>query len=443
LACPFGWIVATVTAARVGRNVDDIRRALALAVEPGRDGDAAILHGDLALRRAASRARALRDRPEERELAAKLVDGVEPRTLLHDHALCACRAHLTEAAGTYAEAATLHAKASERWRESGGTRLSAPMRCSAAAAAVVTHPRPEAESCASAPWRRRRSQPSLSFAMVSCDHADMPRLGAKERAQLRDSAFAYIDSRGRRRLPIHDAAHVRNALARFSQVAFEDEDARDRARNRLLRAAQKHGIMPIGFIRAQLQPQRKLPKGHLTFLLTDIEGSTELLARLDDQYAPLLADVRRLVSSAVRHAGGHEVSARGDDVFAVFERAPAALEAALAIQRATGAGSWPENIDVRLRIGLHRGRPALTDTGYVGLSVHAAARICFAAHGGQIVMSGVVRTAVLESLAEGISLRSLGAWRFRGLPEPIELFQVDAADRIADFPPLRSAVPAK
>jgi class 3 adenylate cyclase len=271
----------------------------------------------------------------------------------------------------------------------------------------------------------------------------MPRLGAKERAQLPDSAFAYIDSRGRRRLPIHDAAHVRNALARFSQVAFQDEDARDRARDRLLRAAQKHGIMPIGFIRAQLQPQRKLPKGHLTFLLTDIEGSTDLLARLDDQYAPLLADVRRLVRAAVRHAGGREVSARGDDVFAVFERAPAALEAALAIQRATRAGSWPENIDVRLRVGLHRGRPALTDTGYVGLSVHAAARICFAAHGGQIVMSGAVRTAVLESLAEGISLRSIGAWRFRGLPEPVELFQVDAADLIADFPPLRSAVPAR
>lgn len=270
----------------------------------------------------------------------------------------------------------------------------------------------------------------------------MPRLGAKERAQLPDSAFAYIDSRGRRRLPIHDAAHVRNALARFSQVAFEDEDARDRARGRLLRAAKKHGIMPIGFISAQLQPQRKLPTGHLTFLLTDIEGSTELLARLDDQYAPLLADVRRLVRAAVRHAGGREVSARGDDVFAVFERAPAALDAALAIQRATRAGAWPEDVDVRLRIGLHRGRPALTDTGYVGLSVHAAARICFAAHGGQIVMSAAVRTAVLASLGDGVNLRTLGAWRFRGLPEPVVLFQVEAADLLADFPPLRSALPA-
>jgi class 3 adenylate cyclase len=268
----------------------------------------------------------------------------------------------------------------------------------------------------------------------------MARLGAKERAQLPDSAFAYIDSLGRRRLPIHDASHVRNALSRFSQVAFEDEAARDRARSRLLRAAKRHGIMPIGFISAQLQPQRKLPKGHITFLLTDIEGSTELLGRLDDRYAALLADVRRLVRAAVRRAGGREVSARGDDVFAVFERAPGALEAALAIQRAMRDAAWPEQSTVRLRIGLHRGRPALTETGYVGLSVHAAARICFAAHGGQIVMSAAVRGAVLEALPEGVSLKSLGAWRFRGLPEPIVIFQADAADLVADFPPLRSAV---
>ncbi len=147
--------------------------------------------------------------------------------------------------------------------------------------------------------------------------------------------------------------------------------------------------------------------------------------------------------AAVRSAGGREASARGDDVFAVFERAPAALEAALAIQRAMDAGAWPDGIDVRLRIGMHRGRPALTDTGYVGLSVHAAARICFAAHGGQIVMSSAVRTAVIESLPEGISLRSLGAWRFHGLPQPVDLFQVAAADLLAEFPPPRSADPAK
>jgi class 3 adenylate cyclase len=273
--------------------------------------------------------------------------------------------------------------------------------------------------------------------------AGMARLSAKERARLPDSAFAYVDASGRRRLPIHDAGHVRNALARFGQVAFEDEAARDRARSRLLRAAKKHGIMPIGFISAQLQPQRKLPRGHVTFLLTDIEGSTELLRRLGDEYAPLLADIRRQVRTAVRQAGGREVSARGDDVFAVFERAPAAVEAALAIQRAMRAGAWPGGIDVRLRIGLHRGRPELTETGYVGISVHAAARICFAAHGGQTVLSAAVRAAVLESLPGGIGVSSIGAWRFRGLPEPIELFQLDAPDLPASFPPLRSAVPAQ
>jgi class 3 adenylate cyclase len=270
----------------------------------------------------------------------------------------------------------------------------------------------------------------------------MPPLRAKERAQLPDSAFAYIDSHGRRRLPIHDAAHVRNALARFSQVAFEDDDARDRARLRLLRAATKYGIQPIGFISAQLEPQRKLPRGQVTFLLADIEGSTELLRRLGDEYARLLTLVRRRVRDAVRRAGGREASARGDDVVAVFEQSSAALEASVAIQQAMEAGPWPEGIAVRLRIGLHRGRPALTDTGYVGLSVHAAARICFAAHGGQIVMSSAVRAALIDSIPDGVSLKSLGRWRFRGLPEPVELFQVAAPDLPTDFPPLRAAVRA-
>ena len=269
----------------------------------------------------------------------------------------------------------------------------------------------------------------------------MPPLGAKERAQLPDSAFAYIDSRGRRRLPIHDAARVRNALARFSQVVFEDEGARDKARTRLLRASKKHGVDPIGFVNAELKPQRKLPTGQVTFLLTDMESSTELLGRLDDRYPALLADVRRLLRAAVRRGGGREVDARADDLFAVFERAPAALEAALAIQREMLATTWPDGVDVRVRIGVHRGRPTLTDSGYVGLSVHTAARICSAAHGGQIVVSSAVRSAVLGSLADGVSLTSLGAWRLRGLREPEELYQVEAADLLSDFPPLRSVSP--
>src|SRR3954453_4672821 len=111
----------------------------------------------------------------------------------------------------------------------------------------------------------------------------VPPLNARERAQLPDSAFAYIDGEGRRRLPIHDAAHVRNALARFGQVTFEDDDARERARARLLRAAKKFGIVPVGFVTGQLPPEREqgrrrarepvpLPSGFVTMLMTDIES---------------------------------------------------------------------------------------------------------------------------------------------------------------------------
>ena len=85
----------------------------------------------------------------------------------------------------------------------------------------------------------------------------MSRLDASKRARLPRTAFAYVDSRGRRRLPIHDEAHVRNALARFNQVAFEDDAAQERARTRLLNAAKKYGIVPVGFITGQLQSERR------------------------------------------------------------------------------------------------------------------------------------------------------------------------------------------
>ena len=113
------------------------------------------------------------------------------------------------------------------------------------------------------------------------------------------------------------------------------------------------------------------------------------------------------------------------------------------LQRAMRASEWPDGLDVRVRIGVHHGRPTLTDTGYVGLSVHTAARICYAAHGSQIVVSSALRSAVLTSLADGVSLRSVGAWRFQGLREPEDLYQLEAADLLADFPPLRSVAPAE
>jgi class 3 adenylate cyclase len=267
----------------------------------------------------------------------------------------------------------------------------------------------------------------------------MPTLRARERTSLPDRAFAYVDSRGRRRLPINDAAHVRNALARFNQVLFEDEVARDRARTRLLRAAQRHGIVPVGFIAGQLRvvKGRPLPTGQLTLLLADIEGSTALLRDLGDGYTALLGDVRRLLRSATGRLGGHEVDVHGDEFFAVFRHASDALLAALAIHRGLRDGTWPDGAAVRVRIGLHVGRPTLTEHGYVGLAIHAAARIMTAGHGGQVLLSEAAIRALGDAVPPVCTLRELGVHHLRGL-SPEMLFQAVVPDLPSEFPPLRT-----
>ena len=222
-------------------------------------------------------------------------------------------------------------------------------------------------------------------------------------------------------------------------MRFEDEEARDRARTRLLRAAKKYGIVPIGFIAGQLRAQseaRNLPVGLVTFLLTDIEGSTRLVQLLGDGYAGFLADARRLLRTAVVDAGGREVDARADEFFAVFAEAPPALAAALSIQRKFLSRSWPDGHQVRFRIGLHAGRPTLTDTGYVGIDVHTAVRVCSAGHGGQIVL-GRGQDALAGSEPAGVGFGDLGLHQLQGLPKPIALFQAEVEDLPSEFPPPR------
>jgi class 3 adenylate cyclase len=381
----------------------------------------------------------------------------------------------------------------------------------------------------------------------------MSRLNTSKRARLPDRAFAYVDSRGRRRLPVHDKAHVRNALARFNQVAFENEVARERARKRLLNAAKKYRIVPVGFITGQLQSERRhatagrlvielgrnpaagelekrlrtvlrdptlavlhwsdasgayldgtgkpvplpaegdrrgvtylerqgrpmtalvhdptilddpalaetvldavrfvvekdrlhgqiqatstdaaaLPTGFVTLLMTDIEASTALLRRLGDHYGAFLNDVRGILRAAVSRASGREIDARADEFFAVFERAGDAIEAAVAIQRELDTRAWTDGLEVRVRVGIHSGRPTLTDVGYIGLAVHTTARVCSAAHGGQIVVSAATRAAVAASAPTGIRFRSLGRHRLPGLPEAEMLFQAQARGLRVNFP---------
>jgi len=264
----------------------------------------------------------------------------------------------------------------------------------------------------------------------------MAQLGAKARADLPDSSFAYIDPKGKRLLPIHDEAHVRNALARFNRVAFDDDAARDRARTRLLKAAKRFGLMPVGFIDGELRPERRLPTGRVALLLADVEDSTGHLTYLDDQYQSLLADVRRLLRTATRRAGGHQVDARGDEYFAAFSDPARALNAAIAVQRTFGAHAWTDGRSVRVRIGLHVGRPTLTATGYVGIAVNTVARLSAMGHGSQILASWSLRDAVGD--ADGVGWRAMGRHRLRGIPDEQELFQVEATDLASDFPPLRA-----
>jgi len=267
----------------------------------------------------------------------------------------------------------------------------------------------------------------------------LPTLDARTRAGLPDSAFAYIDSKGRRRLPINDRAHVKNALSRFNQTTFEDESARDHARAKLLRAAKKYGIVPVGFMTGQLVnlraraaahagEERDLPTGVVTLLLADVEDSTGLLRALGDRYGRLLTDLRRMLGVEVRACDGRVVDIRADELFAVFKRAPDALRAAVAIQRTIAVANWPRNASVRIRVGLHTGRPKLTESGYVGLAVHMAARVCEAARGGQIVISHAAHQASAGARPAGIVFRDIGPHTLQGIPSPEVLYQVEGAD---------------
>jgi class 3 adenylate cyclase len=376
------------------------------------------------------------------------------------------------------------------------------------------------------------------------------RLSARDRAQLPDSAFAYVDESGERRLPMNDESHVRNALSRFGQVQFENDEARQQARRRLLQAAKRHGIVPIGFMEGEVRTAGKrsaagrlvielgrietsgelerelrrtlrdpdlrllrwskplgtylscdeepvalprddspmqttflqgrgrpllaiiharealrspetteavlaavhlvtgrelldevdemgvategLPEGTLTFLLTDIEGSTLLLRSLGDDYADVLRDVRTVIRESVLRASGRQVEARADEFVAVFESSTSAVTAAVDMQRRLATHEWSHDHAVRIRAGLHGGEILLTEAGYVGMTVHMAARIMSAAHGGQIVVSRHVCDACAV-MAE-VTFRSLGGHELRGLSDHHELFQIEA-DGLADtFP---------
>ena len=183
---------------------------------------------------------------------------------------------------------------------------------------------------------------------------------------------------------------------------------------------------------------RDLPKGTVTLLFTDIEGSTRLLQQLGERYADLLAECRILLRTAFQQWNGNVVDTQGDAFFVVFALATDAVAAAVDGQRALAAHPWPHAVTVRVRMGLHTGEPHLASEGYVGLDIHRAARIMSAGHGGQVLLSRTTSDLVEHDLPAGVSLRDLGEYRLKDLQRPDHLYQLVIAGLPKDYPPLKT-----
>ena len=179
-----------------------------------------------------------------------------------------------------------------------------------------------------------------------------------------------------------------------------------------------------------------------TLLFSDIEGSTHLLKGLRERYGEVLAEHQRILRAAFAAHGGEEVDTQGDSFFVAFRHGQDAVLAAADAQVALAAHSWPEGGQVQVRIGIHTGEIEAASGGYVGVAVHRAARICAAAHGGQVLVSETTKALLEGEEVElpGLGLRDLGEWRLKDFDRPIALFQLVGVGLADDFPPPRTLV---
>ena len=192
-------------------------------------------------------------------------------------------------------------------------------------------------------------------------------------------------------------------------------------------------VMPVAGVNG-------LPGGSVTFMFTDIEGSTRLVKALRNQYGQLLAEHRDLVRAAIAAHGGHEMGTEGDSFFVAFAGAKQAVLCALAVQRSLAAHQWPGGARVRVRMGIHTGQAVPAGGDYTGLAVHRAARISAVAAGGQVLISQATQAIIEDEEEEGeglgFALVDVGEYRLKDLDRPVRLFAL-AADGLD--PPARPA----
>jgi DNA-binding NarL/FixJ family response regulator/class 3 adenylate cyclase len=180
----------------------------------------------------------------------------------------------------------------------------------------------------------------------------------------------------------------------------------------------------------------------VTFLFSDVEGSTALLRKLRDGYLDVMAKHEELMRAAWAEGSGRELNTDGDSFFVAFARPRQAVDAAVAAQRALGEHDWPNDVDLRVRIGIHTGEASMLGDQYVGLAVHRAARICDAGHGGQILLSETTRSLLEdeEEEFEHFELHDLGPQVLKDFDRPVRIYQLTIAGHQGEFPALRTAV---
>jgi class 3 adenylate cyclase len=183
-----------------------------------------------------------------------------------------------------------------------------------------------------------------------------------------------------------------------------------------------------------------LPGGTVTFLFTDVEGSTRLLQALGDDYGAVVRDHRSILREHLGEKGGTEVDKQGDAFFYSFPRARDAVAGAVAAQRALAGHTWPQAAEVRVRMGLHTGEPSVGEEGYLGLDVVRAARICSAGHGGQILLSETTRVLLGNDLPEGVSVVDLGQQNLKDVQHE-RIYQLALDGGPGSFPPLKTEAP--